>query len=420
MLPEGIRDKPQLVWARRCVWAYFIVLVLEVAFGRVLPEGGWEISLLGDALVLLTYFLAASKGAFPLDGFVKWSLVLAAGTATTAIFWGHGNALIALYGARTNFLYLPLVFVIPRLFTLEDVWRFGKVLLWLSLPLAVVTIALAHLPDLFGKASGVTVSSSAQGGFSCFWAMALAFVGAAFFQRKFYVLGLVTLGAFLWVGPADPTTLALCAWVVGFAAMMWVGTRIKGGAGIVLAIILVLGGLFFLPRQNREVLGEKLEQAAEVSGVKSVFESARDGLGANILEPLAAYKTVSALGDGTGIGTDMAIRLVEGNSQALLTEAEWSRLLLEGGYLWGTALILFRICLAGFLFYWAYRTLQTGNVLPGMLFAAALPLVLAGGWTDAAVLGFTALGAGFVLAATRPRCNDSLMLIKAAASIPKK
>jgi hypothetical protein len=201
----------------------------------------------------------------------------------------------------------------------------------------------------------------------------------------------------------------------GLAAVIFLGTRVRGGVGVAVLVVLICGAVFFLSRPNSE-LDPRAEAVLKISGVEGFWSRASRETSSAMWEPLKSYRTVSALGRGMG----SSVRTPSDPGEAPGATAEWNRLLSEGGYLWGTALILLRISLAIFLFYWAYRMLGVGNLLSGGLFLAVFPWVLVGSWANPAVLGFMGVTSGFVLAATRPRCNDSTMLTKAAASIPQR
>ena len=51
-----------------------------------------------------------------------------------------GGPLVAAYGLRTNFLHLPLIFVIPQVFSYADVIKLGRWILRLSVPMTGLMI----------------------------------------------------------------------------------------------------------------------------------------------------------------------------------------------------------------------------------------------------------------------------------------
>src|SRR6202022_4817039 len=64
---------------------------------------------------------------------------------------------IILYGLRTNFFHLPLIFLIPKVFTKKDVIRVGTCLLLLSVPVAIL------VAWQFVSPSGAWVNAAAGG-----------------------------------------------------------------------------------------------------------------------------------------------------------------------------------------------------------------------------------------------------------------
>ena len=87
------------------------------------------------------YFLALRDDFFPRNGFLDALLKL----ALACLLLGVVQYLlldlpiaVLVYGYRTAFLHLPLVFLIPELFTLEDLKRVGRWLLVLAIPMALL------------------------------------------------------------------------------------------------------------------------------------------------------------------------------------------------------------------------------------------------------------------------------------------
>ncbi len=145
MIPDTLRNNPELLWARRLTWLYFWLLILEGALRKwAFPTLADPLLLIRDPLVLLIYFLAGTRRRFPMNGFIFASVILAACLGVSALLWGHGNLWVALYGLRTDFLHLPLIFVIPEIFSLDDVKNFGRAILWASMPMTLL-VALQFL-----------------------------------------------------------------------------------------------------------------------------------------------------------------------------------------------------------------------------------------------------------------------------------
>ena len=67
-----------------------------------------------DPLVIWIYLQAVQQRFSFRSVFFVPNLLLAAGTTLFSVF-GAGNALVTVYGLRTDFLQIPLIFLIPQI-----------------------------------------------------------------------------------------------------------------------------------------------------------------------------------------------------------------------------------------------------------------------------------------------------------------
>src|SRR6218665_2295074 len=107
---------PSVIQVRRLIWLYFWLIIFEGALRKwVFPSLSDVLLIIRDPVVLLIYFQALRGDFFPKHWLVKVTIVLGVFT----FFWGcmHIYAggskimvLVTLYGVRTYFLHLPLIF----------------------------------------------------------------------------------------------------------------------------------------------------------------------------------------------------------------------------------------------------------------------------------------------------------------------
>ena len=115
---------------RRLIWLYFLLLILEGALRKwIVPQFSDPLLIIRDPVVILIYMLAVRARVFPRSNFI-YSLAIIA-----ALSWAAGILvllpylsiqtviLVTGYGFRSNFLHLPLIFVIPAVFNIGDVKR---------------------------------------------------------------------------------------------------------------------------------------------------------------------------------------------------------------------------------------------------------------------------------------------------------
>jgi hypothetical protein len=108
-------------------------------------------------------------------------------------------------------------------------------------------------------------------------------------------------------------------------------------------------------------------------------------------------------GYGIGMGSNVGARLSTGGLGFTLAEEEWGKVLLELGPILGSAFIIFRIWLTGFLALQSWRALRyDGNALPLLIWSALMIAILQGQWGPPTVLGFAVIGGGMILAACNP------------------
>src|SRR5882724_8858159 len=138
-------EEQGVVALRRLIWLYFWLLIFEGALRKwIVPSLSTPLLIVRDPLVILIYLQAIRCKRFPLDGIMLGYFTLLVGfvlLALTQIISGiGGGAIVAAYGLRTNFLHLPLMFVIPQVFSYRDVLKLGKWILILSISMTALMV----------------------------------------------------------------------------------------------------------------------------------------------------------------------------------------------------------------------------------------------------------------------------------------
>jgi hypothetical protein len=142
---------------RRLIWLYLALLILEGALRKwIVPQLSTPLLLVRDPVVVAIYVLALRARLFPHNIYIVF-----AGRPRHP-FLGHRHScspagLFAArhhsrhgYGVRSNFLHLPLIFVIPAVFDLEDVKRVGWWTIVGMIPMALLmAVQFAASPDSF-------------------------------------------------------------------------------------------------------------------------------------------------------------------------------------------------------------------------------------------------------------------------------
>lgn len=143
LVPET--DRKRIV---RMVLLMFWILIFEGALRKwVAPRYSAYLYFVRDPFVLYTYYLAIRARVFasPHPLLIAACVIAGLGTAASAMNLASGNSqytmILATYGFRNYFLYIPLAFVIARVFRYEDLCRLARssmLALLIATPIAVL------------------------------------------------------------------------------------------------------------------------------------------------------------------------------------------------------------------------------------------------------------------------------------------
>lgn len=430
---------------RRLIWLYFWLLLIEGALRKwVLPQLSNPLLIVRDPVVLLIYFFAIRGRVFPTNG---WSFALGViGVLSFLVsfvpLWPYllpGRiALVSGYGFRSNFLHLPLIFVIGRAFKWEDVKRLGWWALILLVPMSVLMVGQFHSsPDAFinrnaggeGEVMTAALGKVRTGGtFSfvigvvAYFALATGFLIWGALKRDVYKSWvLFAAGAALVIGivvSGSRSVVGACAVVVAsLAVVILLRPTAVNRFGQALVATVVLGFIVTqtpIFKQGLHVLTTRFSEVAEISE-KSVGAGLVERFFHDFEEGFFMLRKAPFLGYGLGVGTNAGAKFLTGSNTFLLSESEWSRVFLESGPLLGLAYVLWRGALVVRVGLLCVASVRFGNVLPLLLFSSAFLPLLSGQFGQPTVLGFTVFVTGLALAATK-QDEKSLALAEAGAA----
>ena len=133
-------DATDHAFVKKLIWFYFILLLFEGALRKwFLPELSQGLLIVRDPIVIWIYFLCHAQGIFPmrnkyLNKCFHWVML----AVIVSLLVNQAHPFTVAYGARTNLLHFPLIFIMARVLTWNDVINFGKAFLLLSLPMTWV------------------------------------------------------------------------------------------------------------------------------------------------------------------------------------------------------------------------------------------------------------------------------------------
>ncbi len=405
------------------IWTYFFLLIFEGALRKwVVPSAANAILLIRDPVVVAAYFLAWRSGLFPRNTFISAAAVIGLLSLTAGLLMLPESPAIVLYGIRTNFLQLPFIFLIPKVFDSRDVELVGYWTLILAIPMAAL-MAFQFLapPESFinsGTDEGFRQIASAMGrirppgtfsfitGPVHFYAFVVAFLLYNSFGKRYpaWLMAVATLATLCAVAVSGSRLTAASIGVVFLvglvcSSMLRPPMALRWLAGLVVVTV----AAYFLSSLNVVSMG------LEVFTARVSNASGSEGGGAGfVARALSGYTGfIPALydapmfGHGLGLGTNVGLSLLTDKSKFIWFEDEWARHILESGPLIGGAFICYRVALTGWIGAVAFRHMAKRDPLPILLFGVCFITLLNGFVGQATIQGFMILVAGLCLAATR-------------------
>ncbi|MDC0547610.1 hypothetical protein OAO16_01505 [Opitutales bacterium] len=408
---------------KKLIWVYFILLLLEGALRKwFLPGLSQGLLIVRDPIVLWIYYLCYSQGIFPSSNkyiikLTQWTLVA---TALSIVVNQAHPATIA-YGARTNLLHFPLIFIMGRILNNKDVINFGKAFLVLALPMTWVVAQQfqADHTDIVNIAAGGTghqmMTSGdkvrASGTFSFisgivfYYCFAVAFIIYGFLNKNAFPKWILYLGTgatlLAMVTAGSRSVIAESLQVIacfGFLAYYRPKEFGRIGASIfgISVIILFLYSQIDLFKEGLGFLSLRFEEASNVEGnpIEAYFIRYWD----IIVAPYYYNMWTGFFGNGLGTATRAGAALGGTYGGA---ELSWSRPVLENGLLVGILFLAWRVWITKDLLLICLDGVRRGNYLAIFIFGAAGPVLLFGILGQPTNLGFAAFGGGLCLATAK-------------------
>jgi len=422
-------DEQSMRLLRNLIWLYVLFWLVEGGLRRwFLPGLASPLLLIRDPLVVAIYFIAASKNLFPANAFIGWGVLLAFLSFANALLLGHGNAIVALYGMRCDFLHVPFIFIAGKVLRQKDVVALAKVAVWVVIPYTALLVAQFYQPQDAWVNRGVGDSTEGAGfagslnhfrppgtfSFITGPAELYPLVTACWFvlvlSHQFPAWLMAASGAAIVV--AVPVSISRSLFLgVGLVAVAGIGAMIAGkrlSLGMffkvaLIAIVLPLAATR-LPafKDGMEAFSARWETATTDQGgfQEAIVDRVLDGL-------FGPFAGVKYSGLGTGFSTNVGQKLLTEKVGFGASEGEWGRLLFDNGFILGSLLIVYRVALGGWIFLATLRAWRRRSP-QGLVFASAgFLLLIDGQWGQATTLGSAVIAGGLALAAAQAKTTNS-------------
>lgn len=406
---------------KKLIWAYFLLLLFEGALRKwFLPQLSQSLLIVRDPIVLWIYYLSYAKGIFPiynkyLQKCFQWVMI----AVFLSFFINQAHPFTIAYGARTNLLHFPLIFIIARVFSWQDIINYGKAFLLLALPMTWVVAQQfqGDAQDVINTAAGGTGSQletsggkvRASGTFTFvsgivfYYCFTVAYIIYGFLTKESFprwmlylgtsatLLAMVTAGSRAVI--AECLQVLACIGFLGYCKPAEFG-KIAGSIFGFSLVGLIIYSQVDLFKEGLDFLSLRFEEAANVEGnpIEAYFKRYTD----IIMSPYYYNMFTGFFGNGLGTATRAGAALGGGYGGA---ELSWSRPVLENGIIMGSLFLLWRIWITLDLLIVCIRAVNKGNYLAIFLFGAAGPILLFGILGQPTNLGFAAFGGGLCLAA---------------------
>lgn len=406
------------------IWLYLFLLIFEGALRKwILPGAQEALLIVRDPVLLAIYAMALVSGIVPRTPFLVALAILAAASLVFSFLAGQSNVLVTLYGLRTNYLHVPLIWVMAETLDREDVEKLGSFVLLIVIPMTLIMVRQFQSPmnsyinrgvggDDVGQIYGALGRIRPPGFFAFITGPMVFFpLAAAFFMhqatmgRRLWLPIVAACGIMLFIAmpiSISRGTMITTAWVAGVyvLGMSRLGLINKSLIRFALIGIVLLGALRFLPifHEAQDVFMDRWDTAAAESQ-GDAWGSLTSRVTSNFTMPFRMAAQAPFFGHGIGVGSNVGARILSGQVGFLLAEDEWGKTFLELGPILGGAFIAFRIALTAYLFLVGFRALFSHrDPLPLGLWAATAPTILLHQWAPPTLLGFAVFGGGLILA----------------------
>jgi hypothetical protein len=424
-----------LTQIKRLIWLYFFLLIFEGTLRKwVLPRFSDVLLVVRDPVAIVIYLLAIKARVFPKNGYILALGIIAILSALVSIVVLEPYVplkpliLVTGFGFRSNFLHLPLIFIIGKVLDQEDVLKLGKWVLIGLIPMCVLlAIQFNSAPDAFinrtaglGESQQITAGGgkirppgtfSFVSGVIFYAALSAAYLLYGALSRGIYRNWLLFSGGFalvVTIGVSGSRSVLLAVLVVLSSLMAIIAFRPSAvnqfGRNLLIVVVVLLVAVQ-LPvfKEGVQVLSDRFTAVAE-SEEKSIARGLLARTFGGFTEGFLLLGRAPIGGYGLGIGTNGGAKFLTGRALFLLSEGEWGRVVLESGPILGLAYLVWRTMLTFKLGLFSYRQLKSGGqILPVMLYAAGFLSLLNGQFGQPTNLGFAVFVCGLCLAAANTK-----------------
>ncbi len=428
------------------VFIMFWMLIFEGSIRKwVAPHWSSYLYFMRDPVALLIYYMAARARVFSplhpllLVGGLLAGIAMVFSAINLLVGGTQYSPILALYGFRNYFFYLPLPFVVYRVFTYADLCRLARhsiIALAIAAPIAVlqfrappesvlnvgiandIEFQFSNLASGEGRVRPAGTFTSVMGMTQLIVSTLALLLWCAMTRQRdkpcpkwLLAVGIAAVTVALAVSGSRTAFLQAALVVAAVIGMGLLRASKTGKVGaIVLPLLLVICFVAVFPRLFPEAYStfmERWSDAAELEGEQFHF-----GWVGRVLYSFYDFSRLIGqmplLGYGVGMAGNGAVNMgvmIDGQSVLKLAEEDWSRHVIELGPLLAVAFIAYRVSFALWLGLRALKaTAQSGELLAILLYAYVVVALTEGQLTGHGLVnGFGWIYVGVCMAAANPK-----------------
>ncbi|HEY6977149.1 MAG TPA: hypothetical protein VH396_12725 [Chitinophagaceae bacterium] len=427
----------QVLVIKKGIWVYFLLLIFEGALRKwFLPGLATPLLIIRDPVALWILFISWKQRLLPLNPYVLILQLISIVGTYTAVFLGHGNIWVALFGARIFLIHFPLIFVIGQIFNRDDVVKMGRMILLISVFMTFLIALQYYSPQSAWINRGVAgdINGAGFSGVSGFYRPPGTFsftIGTTLFYD---LVGCLVL--YFWFHQKEINSLILIISTISFIAAVPLtlsrGLSLQVGLSFLFSIAAILRKPQYILRMIIAITGAVVvifllskttffeTSTANLTNRFAIASNQEGGLGnilenrflGGLIESLKQSLNLPFFGYGLGMGTNAGGFMLTGTHDFLISELEWGRIIGELGPIVGLIVIFLRLLLGANILMACYRKMTQGDFLPWMLLSFGLLLVTQGSWGQATSLGFSVFVSGLMIASLNDTNNNTGQSLK--------
>ena len=425
------KKNDDILLIKKAIWIYFFLLIFEGALRKwFLPFLATPLLIVREPVAIYIIFLSVKNKLVPSSAILTIFIISSLFSIFTAIFLGHQNLLVALFGARIYILQLPVMFIIGNLFTYNDLVKLGKIMLWLTIIMAIIIFLQFFSPQTSFVNRGVGGDEGGSGylgalgymrpsgtfsftnGTTAFFSFASPFIVFFALNKSHNINKFLLIGAAIGLFIAVPLSISralmfnvvltiLFALVIMMRNPKYLGSVI--GGAVVLVVVFILASQISSVATALEVFTARFDNASEVEG--GLEGSIIDRFLGGLVKALFSSTNIPFWGYGIGMGSKVGSMLLTGGRGYLLPEGEWGSVIGEQGIIFGLTVVLLRIYMSFSLLLKSFTLISKNNILPWLFMSTGFVLLLQGQWGQPTGLGFYVITGGTIMAAIRKNEN---------------